>query len=89
MVAGPENLAPALLGTGAGRVYIKAMSSAFPILIVIAVLAVLGVLFVGVFSMARGGEFNAKYANKLMRLRVLMQLIALIIIAAALLFSGR
>ncbi|MGD9742985.1 MAG: twin transmembrane helix small protein [Dongiaceae bacterium] len=39
----------------------------------------LGVLFFGLFSMARGGEFNKRNANKLMRLRVLMQFIAVVL----------
>lgn len=44
------------------------------------------VLFVGMFSMARGGKFNEKYGNKLMVLRVVCQgaaigLVALIFLA--------
>ena len=48
-------------------------------------LAVLGVLFIGVFAMVRGGEFNRKYGNKLMRLRVILQFTAVALIVAALL----
>ncbi len=47
-----------------------------------ACLAVLGVLMVGVIGFARGGEFNRKYANKIMRLRLLMQFIAVLLILA-------
>ena len=43
------------------------------ILVIIGLAAVLIVLAVGVISMIRGGEFNRKYANKLMQLRVLLQ----------------
>jgi hypothetical protein len=52
------------------------MSNVLFVLLVIAMAATLGVLFFGLFSMARGGEFNKRNANKLMRLRVLMQFIA-------------
>ena len=41
------------------------------ILAAIACLAVLAVLMVGVGGFARGGDFNRKYANKIMRLRLL------------------
>ncbi len=40
-------------------------------------LLVLGSLAVGLFSMIKGGEFNKKYGNKLMRLRVTLQGVAL------------
>ena len=41
----------------------------------------LGVLATGVFSMMKGGAFNRKYANKLMRARVLFQFLALVFLA--------
>lgn len=52
-----------------------------------ACLAVLGVLIVGVLGFARGGEFNRKYANKIMRLRLLMQFLAVVLIVAFVYFS--
>lgn len=36
-------------------------------------LATLITLGVGIFSMGRGGEFNQKHGNRLMRLRVIFQ----------------
>ncbi len=53
------------------------MSSA-PIyfLAVAAVLVVLVVLMVGLGSFTSGGEFNRKYSNKLMRMRIIAQAIA-------------
>ena len=45
------------------------MSATFLILMTIAMAAVVGVLLVGVFGMARGGEFNKKYGNRLMQAR--------------------
>jgi Hypoxia induced protein conserved region len=53
------------------------MSSAFFILMSVAMIAVVGVLLMGVFSMARGGAFNKKYGNRLMRARVILQAVAL------------
>lgn len=47
-----------------------------------ACLAVLAVLMVGVYGFARGGEFNKKYANKIMRLRLLLQFVAVLLILA-------
>ncbi len=44
--------------------------------VVVALVATLAVLLAGVVAMLRGGEFNAKYGNKLMRARVAMQALA-------------
>ena len=49
-------------------------------LIIIALIAVLIVLGIGVIAMLRGGDFNRRYGNKLMRLRVLLQALAIILI---------
>ncbi len=53
----------------------------------IALVAVVVVLFAGIFSMAIGGKFNERYGNKLMRLRVLFQLIAVLLLGAMMLTS--
>jgi hypothetical protein len=37
--------------------------------------------------MARGGDFNAKWSNKMMRFRILFQAIAVAIFVALLLFA--
>lgn len=52
------------------------MSMIIPIAIFVTLLAVVGVLLVGVVGMARGGEFNRKYGNKLMQARVALQAVA-------------
>ncbi len=52
---------------------------------IIAMVAVLASFAVGMFSMMKGGEFNEKYGNRLMRLRVLLQGVALAFFAAAVL----
>ena len=44
---------------------------------IIAMVLVLASLAVGLISMIKGGEFNKKYGNKLMRARVTLQGIAL------------
>ncbi|MDK3018605.1 twin transmembrane helix small protein [Pseudodonghicola flavimaris] len=50
------------------------------VIVVLAVLAVVAVLMLGIGGFAKGGAFNAKYSNKLMRLRILLQAIAVILI---------
>ena len=47
-----------------------------PILLAVALAAVMLVLIVGVIAMARGGEFNRKYGQKMMRWRVGLQALA-------------
>ncbi|SDY50431.1 twin transmembrane helix small protein [Citreimonas salinaria] len=46
----------------------------------IACLAVVAILLFGIGSFAKGGEFNKKYANKLMRLRIAAQFVAVLLI---------
>ena len=50
------------------------------IMIGIALSATLGIRFFGLFSMARGGEFNKKNSNKLMRMRVIAQFATIILL---------
>ena len=47
------------------------------------------VLFLGIFSMARGGEFNRRNSNKLMRWRIICQAVALAIFALLMLVIGK
>lgn len=58
------------------------MSTFLFILALIAMLAVAVTLFTGIFGMVRGGEFNAKWGNKLMRWRVMFQGIAIALLIA-------
>ncbi|MBT5616091.1 MAG: hypothetical protein HOJ77_07510 [Flavobacteriales bacterium] len=46
------------------------------ILIIIALICVVLSLMIGVIGMAKGGEFNAKYGNLLMRARAVSQGVA-------------
>lgn len=43
-------------------------------------LAVLVILILGIGTFAKGGEFNAKHGNRLMRWRLYAQLVAVILI---------
>jgi hypothetical protein len=65
------------------------MSGLFVVLMVLAMIATLGVLIVGIVSMAQGGDFHRRYANKLMRARVVMQAIALVFFAIVIFLAGR
>lgn len=56
------------------------MQSTLFYVVAVACLAVLAVLALGLSSFARGGEFNRKWSNKLMQLRVLLQFIAVLLI---------
>ncbi|MEM5522138.1 twin transmembrane helix small protein [Sulfitobacter sp. AS59] len=50
------------------------------ILVCIAVLAVIIILIMGLGGFASGGEFNKRNSNKLMRLRLISQFIAVVLI---------
>ena len=63
-------------------------SDPFLIVITIVCFAVLGVLMVGVGGFAKGGAFNKKYANKLMRLRIAVQFLAVVLILAYVALRG-
>lgn len=63
------------------------MNVFFSISMGLAMLAVLGILVLGLFSMAKGGEFNKKYGNRLMQARVTLQGVALALFALAYLTS--
>ncbi len=49
----------------------------------LALLSVLAVLVTGIIAMMKGGAFNEKYGNKLMRARVYLQGAALALLALA------
>jgi hypothetical protein len=60
------------------------MGALFDILIPAAVLAVAATLGVGIYSLYRGGDFGRSYSNKLMRLRVVLQAVAIVVLCAGL-----
>ena len=50
------------------------------ILVAVAALAVLGILMVGIGGFAKGGEFNRKHANRIMRYRIAAQAVAVVLL---------
>ena len=58
-------------------------------LLIIALALVVGILFLGLFSMARGGEFNRKYGNMFMRFRVAAQLVAIVLVLVLVFLMSR
>lgn len=65
------------------------MTDVFSPLILIALAAVFITLCVGIYALFRGGEFGRTYSNKLMRLRVVLQFVAILILVAALVWRSR
>jgi hypothetical protein len=59
------------------------------VLVAIAIFAVFVILCLGLYTLWKGGDVAATYSNRLMRIRVLAQFIAIIIIMGVLYFSGR
>jgi hypothetical protein len=52
------------------------------IIATIAALGVLAILMVGIGGFAKGGDFNKKHANRIMRYRIIAQFVAVILIVA-------
>lgn len=50
------------------------------ILVAIACLVVVGILALGIGAFAKGGEFNRKHSNRLMRYRIVAQGVAVALI---------
>ena len=65
------------------------MSQLFAFLIPISLGAVLVALGVGIYALFRGGEFGRNWSNRLMRLRVLLQACAIVVLVAAALLLHR
>jgi uncharacterized membrane protein len=62
-------------------------SGSFLVAIAVGIVAI--VLMIGLYSLFRGGDFARSYSNKIMRLRIVAQLAAIVIIMAVLYFSSR
>jgi Hypoxia induced protein conserved region len=58
------------------------------IIVAVAVLSVVVVLFMGLYTLWLGGTVARTWSNKLMRIRVLVQFIAILIIIAVAYFNG-
>ena len=51
-----------------------------PYIVFIVLVSVMIVLLIGIISMIKGGEFNKRWGNKLMRARVALQAFAVLLI---------
>ena len=60
----------------------------FTIPVIVALIATVLVLFVGIVSMARGGEFDRRHSVQLMSARVWFQAAVIILIVAAVLYAA-
>ena len=59
------------------------MDTLFDILIPVSLAAVLIALALGLYALFRGGDFGRSWSNKMMRLRVLLQFIAVVVLVYA------
>lgn len=57
--------------------------------VVVAVLVVLVILMIGIGAFARGGEFNRRHANRLMRYRIVAQAVAVALILLFVFLRGQ
>jgi uncharacterized membrane protein len=64
------------------------MQTLFNVLIPVSIAAVFITLCVGIYALFRGGDFGRSYSNKLMRLRVLLQAVAVAVLVAAFMWRG-
>ena len=67
------------LSASASASYSPPMDGFVFALLLAAMAATVGALFLGLFSMARGGEFDKRNANRFMRLRVICQGVAILL----------
>jgi len=59
------------------------MQSVFNVLVPAALLAVLAILLFGIFALFKGGDFGRSWSNRAMRLRVVAQFVAILVLLAA------
>jgi len=58
------------------------------ILVAVACLVVVVILMIGIGGFAKGGDFNRKHANRLMRYRIAAQAVAVLVILAFVFFRS-
>lgn len=63
------------------------MTTIFNYLIPIAIGVVFLVLCFGIYTLFRGGDFSRTWSNKMMRLRVVAQFVAILVLCAALYYK--
>ena len=59
---------------------LEILNTILPYIIYIVLFSVLLVLIIGIIAMLKGGDFNKRWGNKLMRARVVLQGLAVILI---------
>ncbi|MEM0946713.1 MAG: twin transmembrane helix small protein [Pseudomonadota bacterium] len=64
------------------------LNDPFLTVVILAALAVLVILLIGVGGFAKGGEFNRKNANRVMRWRIGAQAFAVVLILAFVAYRG-
>ncbi|OIQ28610.1 MAG: hypothetical protein BM562_12425 [Alphaproteobacteria bacterium MedPE-SWcel] len=64
------------------------MGSPLYILGILAMAAVVAALAIGIGGFGAGGDFNRRNANKMMRLRIFFQFLAVVLMVAFVYFSG-
>ena len=57
------------------------------VIMVVSLASVAIILIIGIGGFGRGGEFNRKYANKIMRLRIAAQFVAVVLILLFVFFT--
>jgi hypothetical protein len=65
------------------------MEPAFNIILAVVLLALVLTLGAGLYALFRGGDFGRSYSNKLMRLRIVIQAVAICVLAAGFWFFRR
>ena len=65
------------------------MTSIFDVLVPLALLAVAVTLGFGIYTLYRGGDYSRTHSNKLMRLRVVLQAVAIAILVCAIAWKHR
>ncbi len=65
------------------------MQQVFNIIILAALAIVTLTLFAGIYTLFRGGEFGRSWSNKLMRLRVITQAVAVALLVALMWWRGQ
>jgi hypothetical protein len=74
-------------GESGARGVSSGLMGVFDYLIPVALGAVFLVLCFGIYTLFRGGDFSRSWSNKAMRLRVVMQFVAIVILVAAMLWK--
>jgi hypothetical protein len=59
------------------------------VVVVLAMATVAIIMLIGIGGFGRGGDFNRKHANKIMRMRIIAQFVAVLLILAFVYFRGK